>query len=190
MVHSLQETFFLKTLNQEHKNLKTNLFIEVFDAKDEKKIYQMIKKYLQPLEAASLIFTATKRRLESLTKTYQACGSVLLVAKIKSSHQTHIVGCLGLGPLHGLEVSEKLGEIRDLVVEEDWRRGGIGSRLLYASIEAAKKIGYKTLYLETSENMLQAQKLFLRSGFRPIRETKADKTYKNEDPCYFLLENL
>jgi hypothetical protein len=65
--------------------------------------------------------------------------------------------------------------------------------LLHRCIAEAKLIGYQRLYLETSTNMIQARKLFLRSGFRPVTEKNINTLFSpapSELPCYFLLEDL
>jgi putative acetyltransferase len=101
------------------------------------------------------------------------------------------IGCVGLGPLHGLPSSEGVGEIRDLIVEEPYRGRGLGSKLLHLCINDAKQLGYKQLYLETTQNMTSAQRLFVRTGFRPVTG-QAWQTPANpeEMPCYFLMETL
>ena len=106
-----------------------------------------------------------------------------------------IVGCGGVGSLHGLPLSEAVGEIRDLVVESKYRGLGIGGALLRNCLTFAKTSGYRRMYLETSERMHLARKLFIRMGFRPVVEKTLDTPNRSGaqgrvPPCYFILEEL
>lgn len=157
---------------------------------DEQGIVNLIRRNLEleKHENDEPVLTATLRRLQDLSGVYASEGNLLYVAKVGALGLP--VACVGLGPLHGLPLSEGLGEIRDLVVEKSHRSKGLGSRLLSACIEQARQIGYQRLYLETSKSMVNARKLFVRSGFRAVRDMKSTTPSQEELPCYFVLEDL
>lgn len=170
--------------------------IEVFEAKDELVISNLIRRNLNRYNNHNSALIGSLRRLRNLYKTYRKEGSNLIVAKLENSRQSTPVACVGLGPLHGLPMSEGVGEIRDLVVESRYRGKGIGKTLLDQGIKEAKKFGYQRLYLETTQKMLAAKTIFLRKGFRPITDkpslAKENLSIINEQelPCYYLLEQL
>ncbi|MBC62094.1 MAG: hypothetical protein CMP11_06515 [Zetaproteobacteria bacterium] len=158
--------------------------------KDElENISHLIRKNLDNKRAEESILTSILRRLNDLRGTYSTPGSSLsLIKKIK---EDKTIACAGLGPLHGLNFRDGIGEIRDLVVHSEFRRLGLGKKILVECIKQAKNFGYKRLYLETSPHMLIAKKLFVTKGFRPVQAIPQEKVQINtESPSYFLLENL
>jgi putative acetyltransferase len=154
----------------------------------------MIRVGIGAYEEAGTVLASTFRRLDRLKGVYEAPGSIYIVARDKrgdqESRDTHVIGGAGLGPLHGLSPAEGLGEIRDLVVRPEWRGHGIGARLLKRCLDEAKRLGYQRLYLEATPQMEQAQKLFIRYGFRPVTTGSARVTPGESMPCYYILETL
>ena len=155
---------------------------------------EMVRQGIGAYEEAGTVLASTFRRLDRFAAVYDAPGSIYIVARDKRAANENaggvIIGGAGLGPLHGLAPSEGVGEIRDLVVRPEWRGHGIGARLLKRCLDEAKRLGYQRLYLEATPQMEQAQKLFIRYGFRPVT-TGASKVGSSEAmPCYYILESL
>jgi putative acetyltransferase len=166
--------------------------IELISKDDEEEVSKLIRRNLEQFGNSTSVLAASFRRLKNLAENYSKEGYRLFVAK-NPARNNELIGCAGLGPLKGLPLSERIGEIRDLVVELPYRSKGIGSRLLHRCISEAKAIGYNRLYLETTQNMIQARKLFLRTGFRPVTEKNPNTMFTpsaSDLPCYFLLEDL
>ena len=172
--------------------------IEAIEPDDEEAVGELIRRNLDVFDEQTPVLISTFRRLQSLHKTYSSLGSRLLVVKTQNLPRV-LVACLGIGPLHGLPVSEGLGELRDLVVDQNYRGRGLGRFILDHGIRIAKELGYQRLYLETTDAMTAAQNLFQRRGFRPVTNqnplaehsgVKASETSGNVLPCYYLLEKL
>lgn len=154
-------------------------------------VCSLIRRNLVGFDEHESVLVSTFRRLKHLHETYLQEGCKFWVASDSLAGKP--VGCAGLGPFHGLPLSEGVGEIRDLVVEESMRGQGLGRLLLDQAITGAKTFGYRRLYLETSKSMIVAQKLFVSRGFRPVTEKSrffTDPKGVEEVPCYYLLENL
>ena len=153
-------------------------------------IRDLISRNLQGYEEAGSVLAATFRRLHNLTGTYGVEGARFFVLRDKNSGQC--IGAAGIGSLHGLPPSEGLGEVRDLVLEVGFRGRGYGTRLLKRCVEEAKRLGYRSLYLETTPQMDKAQKLFVRFGFRPVTQAQTDLRAAGPQkvPGYFILEAL
>ena len=133
------------------------------------------------------ILSTTYRRLENLWEDYSKQGSYLFV--VRELYTKRLIACIGIGSFQGLPWSEKIGEIRDLVVHRKYGCQGIGQMLLENSLEKAKEFGYKRLYLEVSKHMIVAKKLFRQNGFNPVEQLpKQDLT--ESMPCYFLLTDI
>lgn len=167
-----------------------DVLIETLSPETEPALRDLIRRNLQGYDEAGSVIAATFRRLANLHGLYQTEGSRFFV--IRDMKKDGIcIGGAGIGTLHGLPPSEGLGEVRDLVLEEKYRGQGLGTRLLKRCVEEAKALGYKRLYLETTPQMENAQKLFLRFGFRAVTQAQAElKTETAKVPCYFILETL
>ena len=143
---------------------------------------------MQGYDQSGKVIGAVIRRIENIRTTYTSYGAMYFVARDTLNENKPVAGA-GIGSLHGLPVSEGMGELRDLVVSKNYRGLGLGAKLIHACIEKSKEVGYEKLYLETTPQMKVAQKLFLRTGFRPIEDTSSES--ENGDiASYFILENL
>ena len=162
------------------------------------RIVELIRDNIKPYGESGNVITSTYRRLEDLYRAYSQDGAHFYVAK--DVHNNRCIGGVGLGSLHGLPITEGFGEIRDLVLEHEYRGKGIGARLLGMAIDKAMLVGYDVLYLEVTPNMTMAQKLFRRFGFRPVTlESEQEHALRHaqgsmpslsnhEIECYYLLE--
>lgn len=166
-----------------------DVFIETMNLTDQSTVTDMVRRGIGSYEEAGTVLASTFRRLDNFQTAYSSTGSTFIVAKDKRLNGL-VIGGAGLGPLHGLSPTEGQGEIRDLVVLPEWRGHGIGARLLKRCLEEAKKQGYQRLYLETTPQMEQAQKLFIRYGFRPVTTGLQKPTAAESMPCYYILETL
>jgi putative acetyltransferase len=164
-----------------------NVIIEPLREAETETIAELIRRNLSGYKEAGSVLAATFRRLENIFEVYRAEGSRFFVARDMEQGGVCIGGA-GLGPLHGLPVSEGMGELRDIVLEERFRGRGIGTRLLKRCLDEAREIGYQRLYLETTPQMDKAQKLFVRFGFRAITQTRGGGD-PSAVPSYYVLES-
>jgi putative acetyltransferase len=74
-----------------------------------------------------------------------------------------ILGGCGIFPTKGLP--EGCVELVKLYVSSDARGKGIGNMLMQRSIESAKELGYKQLYLESLPELNKAVSMYIKSGF-------------------------
>ena len=171
----------------DRSGISEQIIIEKFSPASSGFIVELIKRNLEPFEQSAGVIVSTFRRLDNLDDVYNKEGAYFFVARDGDQY----IGGVGLGPLHGLPVSEGFGEIRDLVLEKNYRGRGIGARLLAVAIDKAVSLGYKKLYLETTPNMVTAQKLFRSCGFRPVTSRPSNETLaptNDKIECYYLLE--
>jgi len=59
------------------------------------------------------------------------------------------------------------GVLQDIFVSPEFRRRGVGEKLLTAAIESLRGRGVTQIVLSTAERNAEAQRLFERAGFRP-----------------------
>lgn len=82
----------------------------------------------------------------------------------------------------GIDVFDRLegcGELQKLYVADDYKRQGIGRKLIEMIEEEARRLGYDKIYLETHSNLEAAQKLYESMGYISI-----------ERPEYFIHETM
>lgn len=166
-----------------------NIFkIEKFTYDKKNGLIELIRENLKEFNIRKKTLLTTYRRLKNFSSHYSQKGnSLYFVCEPRS--QTPIA-CLGLGSFQGLPITEKIGEIANLVVQKDYRQKGLGRSLLNHGLQEAQKIGYKRLYLETSKYMVSAQKLFIQFGFEPVEELPKKDQQSDDIPCYYLLKDL
>jgi len=79
------------------------------------------------------------------------------------------------------KIDETTCELRKMYLLKDYRGMGIGKFLLDHSIEAAKKLGYKKIILETASVLKEAIGLYEKYGFKRFESDhisyRCDQTY-------------
>lgn len=167
--------------------------IELISPATEQAVKDLMRRNLEGYEEAGTVIASTFRRLANILAVYQDEGARYFVLK-DTSKGSACIGGAGIGSFHGLPTSEGLGEVRDLVLDLDYRGQGLGARLLKRCVEEAKSLGYRSLYLEATPKMENAQKLFMRFGFRPVTlaSVPSDKSQKAQGqiPSYYILQKL
>lgn len=169
-------------------SLLDQLELSPLHEEDAALVTEMIRTNMAPFSEAGRVLAAIWRRLKDLYGTYDQEGAQFTVARLRGSQE--IIGGIGVGPFAGLSFNERKGAIRDLFVNDAYRGRSVGKRLFHEAMSVARSYGYESVYLETTPEMTNAQKLFRRFGFRPIEHNDEKKTDQQELACYFLLENL
>lgn len=77
-----------------------------------------------------------------------------------------VLGCGGIGPLSGADTGTC--ELRKMYFVPALRGTGMGTKLLNLCMDKARKLGYRTCYLETLEQMTHARHLYAKHGFEPL----------------------
>jgi GNAT superfamily N-acetyltransferase len=89
-----------------------------------------------------------------------------------------MVGVLMMSVLVSLEQAGEVGWIEELFVREDYRRKGLGERLLTTALEWAAGRGLRALDLEVAvegHNLEAAEHLYFKKGFVRVRRTRLSK---------------
>ncbi len=99
---------------------------------------------------------------EHMYEAYQKDRAVYYVAEVDGS----LAG--GCGIQHLADTEENIAELQKLYILKEYRGLGLGKKLVDKCINFAKEQGYKGIYLETFENMSEAQGLYRKFGFNRI----------------------
>jgi ribosomal protein S18 acetylase RimI-like enzyme len=126
---------------------------------DIEQVRRLFRAYADWL-AVDLCFQGFARELAELPGCYAPPAGRLLLARVAGE----VVGCVGLRPLE-----PGICEMKRLWVEPGFGGYGIGRVLAETVIEAARRIGYQSMRLDTFPGrMPAAQHLYQSLGFREI----------------------
>lgn len=102
------------------------------------------------------------KQLAGITMLYHSQGKELLVAK----HEGQVVGMVTMQRLISSAEGDYIGQIEDLVVKEDYRKMGVGSRLINKIRAIAQEYGYKRIQLAADVDNANALRFYNRRGFK------------------------
>lgn len=119
---------------------------------------ELFREYAQAI-GTDLEYQGFTAELAALPTPYVPPRGALLIAHVDSG----VAGCVALRPLDAHR-----GEMKRLYVRPAYQKSGLGKALVEAVINAARRIGYRELRLDTLASMTSAQALYRRLGFIEI----------------------
>jgi len=139
-------------------NMKSGITIELAKVKD---LSQMAK-LLGVLFTIEKDFTIDfEKQLAGIEALYEQEGTDLLVAKYENS----VIGMITMQRLISSAEGGFVGQIEDLVVYEEYRQMGVGSRLINKIRVIAQEHGYKRIQLAADVDNSHALAFYNRRGF-------------------------
>lgn len=123
-------------------------------------IQQTILEHNAPREGTAYSDAAT----QSMCREYQKPRSVYYVVIIKDK----VVGGAGIAAL--ANSNENISELQKMYFLPEARGKGYGKELMKACLDAAKRFKFAQVYLETMDNMYDAQGLYKRVGFELLEQ--------------------
>ena len=155
--------------------------VEIWRARPEEAdaAYCLVREYF---EVAGVM---VREDLEKFVEEYFADGQGLWLARAAEQ----VAGCVGLRRLPGPQElgpeDVKCAEIKRMYVREKYRGQGIAARLLKAVENFARQTGYAWIYLDTSDNMVAAARLYERNGF-----VRCQRYNENPQAAIFMRKSL
>lgn len=132
------------------------------EKKDNKEIADLIRSVFREFGIArpgTVYFDPTTDDLYSL---FQKDNSIYWIAEDEGK----IIGGCGIFPTENLP--EGCGELVKFYLHPSYRSKGIGRQLMEISMDSARQLGFKQLYLESLPELGRAISLYERAGFRFI----------------------
>jgi len=114
-----------------------------------------------------LCFQNFSSELERLPEMYGPPAACLFLARREQEY----VGCIGVRVLKDVPGT---CEMKRLYVRPSERGTGLGRRLAVAAIDAARRLGYRRMVLDTLGSMTEARRLYSALGF-----TETSPYYRN-----------
>ena len=123
---------------------------------------QIFTDYAEQL-GIDLGFQNFEAELADLPGEYSAPAGALLLALVDGE----LAGCCGLRALDSVDYSNA-AEMKRLYVRKAFRRFGLGRQLAEAVLHAARIVGYRSVLLDTLDDMESARALYTELGFAEI----------------------
>ncbi len=140
-------------------NMKTGITIEQAIEADLPQMAEL----LSVLFAIETDFTIDySKQLAGITRLFKHDSSDLLVAK----YEGNVVGMITMQRLISSAEGDYVGQIEDLVVLEEYRKMGVGSRLINKMRSMAVEYGYKRIQLAADVDNSNALQFYSRRGFK------------------------
>lgn len=139
------------------------------DLEEVKKIFTEYQEYLN----VDLCFQSFDFELNNLNSIYKSPKGTIILAKIDDE----IAGCIALKP-----IEEGNCEMKRLYVKPEFRKTGLGRKLIDEVLEFAKNSGYEKIKLDTLKKLKAAINLYQQYGFI---ETKPYVYNPLSDVLYF-----
>jgi ribosomal protein S18 acetylase RimI-like enzyme len=122
-------------------------------------VRELFREYADGL-GVDLAFQDFERELRELPGDYVPPRGALFLAE---SDPGSFLGCVALRPLDAT-----IAEMKRLYLRPSGRGTGLGRRLAVHVIDEARRLGYRTIRLDTLPSMAQAIALYRTLGFREI----------------------
>ena len=136
--------------------------IRPIDARDDAAIARIIRTVMPEFGACGSGFAINDPEVDWMHRAYAAPRSAYFVVEVDGE----VVGGGGVAPLEGGDADTC--ELRKMYFLPQARGLGAGAAVMDASLDAARRFGFRRCYLETLSGMDAAMRLYERSGFRRI----------------------
>ena len=140
----------------------SELLIRPIEEKDNSDLKFIIETVMPEFGANGDGFAITDPEVQQMYQCYTRAGHCYFVVYDDNG----VKGGAGIAPLRGGD--QTYCELQKMYFLKELRGLGFGQTLLELCLSRAKQMGYTHCYIETLERMPQAQKLYLKNGFKKI----------------------
>lgn len=138
--------------------------IREIQQKDNQQVAALIRKVLVDLGVPKVGTAYEDKALDIMFETYNMPKADYFVVVDGDK----VLGCAGIAPLQNYEGN--VCELQKMYFLEEARGKGLGMQMMKVCLEHAKAYGFEAVYIETMPFMLDAQKLYKKSGFEYLEE--------------------
>ena len=138
------------------------MLIRAVNQSDNKYLAVILREVLVEMEIPQKGSAYEDPELDNMYEAYQFSRSEYFVVE----EDKKILGGAGISPLKDADIN--ICELQKMYFHKNLRGRGIGQKMIEICLDFALESGYEKCYIETMPNMVDAQKLYLKTGFQYI----------------------
>ena len=138
------------------------MLIRTINESDNKHIAIILREVLIEMNIPKKGSAYEDPEIDNMYESYQSNRSIYFVVEERSK----ILGGAGINQLKNGDVN--ICELQKMYFHKSLRGKGIGDKMIELCLEFALESNYKKCYIETMPNMVNAQKLYIKKGFKYI----------------------
>ena len=138
------------------------MLIRSINESDNESLSRILREVLVEMEIPKKGSAYEDPELDKMFEAYQNPRSIYYIIE----YENHILGGAGISGLK--ESTSNICELQKMYFHKSIRGRGIGDKMIELCIDFAIKSNFKKCYIETMPNMINAQKLYLKKGFKYI----------------------
>jgi putative acetyltransferase len=150
---------YLHTAKIPFSFVMTSISIRPIEPQDNPSVEALIKSVFDELNLPKTGTAYEDVSLQTMFENYNAESSAYFVLEKEGK----IIGGAGIASL--AQPTNGVCELQKMYFLPETRGLGLGTKLMQLCLEKAKTFGFKSCYLETLPEMIDAQKLYVKSGF-------------------------
>ena len=138
------------------------MLIRPINQSDNKSLSVILREVLVEMQIPKIGSAYEDPELDDMFNTYQLPRSQYFVVQ----EGDRILGGAGISPLRDGDAN--ICELQKMYFNKSLRGRGIGQKMIQICIDFAVKSDFDKCYIETMPNMIKAQKLYIKQGFKYI----------------------
>ena len=158
------------------------MLIRPINDSDNKHIAVILREVLIEMDIPKIGSAFEDPEIDSMYESYQSNRSIYFVVEKNNK----ILGGAGINQLKNGDIN--ICELQKMYLHKSLRGRGIGNKMIEICLNFAVESNYKKCYIETMPNMVNAQKLYIKKGFKYI-ENPLGNTGHTACPVW-MLKNL
>ncbi|MDG2475641.1 MAG: GNAT family N-acetyltransferase [Flavobacteriaceae bacterium] len=157
------------------------MLIRPINQSDNKSLSVILREVLVEMQIPKIGSAYEDPELDDMFNTYQLPRSQYFVVQ----EGDRILGGAGISPLRDGDAN--ICELQKMYFNKSLRGRGIGQKMIQICIDFAVKSDFDKCYIETMPNMIKAQKLYIKQGFKYI-DSPLGNTGHNACPIWMIKE--
>ena len=138
------------------------MLIRPINESDNKHISVILREVLIEMDIPRIGSAYEDPEINNMYESYQSNRSIYLVVE----ENNKILGGAGINQLKNGDIN--ICELQKMYFHKSIRGRGIGDKVIELCLNFAVESNYKKCYIETMPNMVDAQKLYIKKGFKYI----------------------
>tara|TARA_B100000989_G_scaffold262926_1_gene214586 strand:+ start:2721 stop:3200 length:480 start_codon:yes stop_codon:yes gene_type:complete len=138
------------------------MLIRPINESDNKHISVILRQVLIEMDIPRIGSAYEDPEINNMYEYYQSCRSIYFVVE----ENNKILGGAGINQLKNGDIN--ICELQKMYFHKSIRGRGIGDNMIELCLKFAVESNYKKCYIETMPNMVKAQKLYIKKGFKYI----------------------